>query len=544
MSFRKIYYSLWVCFTFSLLLGSKVAYSQKNANARPNIIMIVADDMGYSDIGCYGSEIQTPNLDQLAKSGMRFTQFYNQAVCNISRATFLTGLYPRFGRGSLLKNNMVTMAQVLGKAGYATILSGKWHLGDGETSPWKKGFQEFYGAMIGAINHFDPSLPDPPFVNHSGPSKPFVHNGVVVDHVPDDYYTTDAQTSFAIEQMKKSVKKGQPFFLHLAFNAPHYPLQAWPEDIEKYKGKYQEGYEVWRERRYKGAIKAGVLNEKWKLPPTDQRHANFAYDLAVPPWSSLNRKEQQREADKMAVYAAMVDRIDQNIGRLMRYLKETGMDENTLVVFFSDNGGCASIITNPVSKKLNTEFNQGKPIGGKDTYEFAGPGWASVMSSPFRRYKVWTYEGGISTPMIVWWKGKIQPGITTQVPTHIIDLFPTFLDISKAEYPQKWDDVDILPLEGKSLVPLLTKQTDMGEREFGWFLYGNRAYRRGKWKAVYGVTTMKWELYNMEADRTESQDLAQNYPEIIQELESKWNKWAKGKAIPMDNSKYIKPEGK
>ncbi|WP_018625939.1 arylsulfatase [Niabella aurantiaca] len=523
------------------LLGSNQAYCQyAGAASKPNIILIVADDLGYSDLGCYGSEIHTPNLDLLAKQGMRFTQFYNQAVCNISRVTFLTGLYPRYGKGPLLKNNMVTMAQVLQGAGYATILSGKWHLGGGATSPMHKGFQEFFGSMIGAGNHFDPSLPDPPFVHHSGPPHPFVHNGKVVTHVPDDYYTTDAQTDFAIRQIRKNVKQHQPFFLHLAFNAPHYPLQAWPEDIAKYKGRYDAGYEVLRKERYKGTIKAGVLNPKWGLPPTDKRSGAFAYDLAVPPWDSLSREEQRHESEKMEVYAAMVDRIDQNIGRLMDFLKSSGIADNTLIVFFSDNGGCASMITNPRSVELNKAYNKGKPIGGKDTYELAGPGWASVMSAPFRRYKVWTQEGGISTPMIVWWKGKIQPGGLTNMPSHIIDLFPTFLDASGAAYPETFEGKSILPLEGKSLLPFLTRHQKMPEREFGWFLYGNRAYRKGKWKAVYGVTTMKWELYNMDADRTECHDLAGKHPKIAKELEEDWYKWAGIREVPLDNSRYLK----
>lgn len=534
---RAIFLST-VVFISALLISIDVLCQPVDLQTKPNIILIVADDLGYSDIGCYGGEISTPNLDRMAHEGVRFTQFYNQAVCNISRGSFLTGLYPRFGKGPLLKKNMVTMAQVLQTAGYATILSGKWHLGAGETSPMSKGFQEYFGAMIGAVNHFDPSLPDPPFVNHSGPANPFVYNGVVQTHVPDGYYTTDAQTDHAIIQIQKNAKAHKPFFLHLAFNAPHYPLQAWPEDIAKYKGMYDKGYEVLRRERYKGAVKAGVIDPKWKLPPTDKKSGDFKYDLEVQPWNSLNLEEQQRESKNMEVYAAMVDRIDQNIGRLMDCLNKNGIADNTLIVFFSDNGGCASIITDPRSKKMYAEYNKGKEIGGKDTYEFAGPGWASVQSAPFRRYKVWTYEGGISTPMIFWWKGKVQPGTLSNIPAHIIDLFPTFLEVSDAAYPKTFGGQEILSLEGKSMLPILTKNYKVQEREFGWFLYGNRAYRKGKWKAIYGITTKKWELYNINADRTECIDMAKKHPGILKELKDGWYKWAKRSEVPVDNNSF------
>src|SRR5690606_29911109 len=310
-----------------LAASSLVGAAGANNRKKPNTLMIVADDLGFADIGCYGGEIATPNLDKLAAEGMRFKQFYNCAVCNVSRAAMLTGVHPRFSAGGLLKDNMVTAAEILAPAGYATVLSGKWHLTVPKTranTPMDRGFEEFYGSMIGAVTHFDPSAPDPHFVNHSGPTQPFVHNRVPIKSVPDGYYSTDAVTDHAIEQIKKFAKSGQPFFLNLAHFAPHYPMQAPPEDIKKYRGKYDDGYLKLRERRHRKMVELGVISPDWELPDPDKKLGNWRYDLKVDSWESLEDKGW--ETAKMEVYAAMVDRMDQNIGRVMDTLKETGID--------------------------------------------------------------------------------------------------------------------------------------------------------------------------------------------------------------------------
>lgn len=496
------------------------------ASAAPNIVLIVADDLGFSDLGSYGGEIETPNLDRLAAEGMRFTQFYNCAVCNASRAAMLTGVHPRFGKGGLLQGNMVTAAEVLKDAGYATAMSGKWHLGGAPTRPIDRGFQEYYGVMIGAVNYFDPNLPDPPPMKHSGPPQPFVHNDAPVKSVPAAYYATDAFTDHAVKQIRAFAEKRRPFFLHLAYTAPHYPLQARAEDIAKYRGRYREGYTVLRERRHRRLIELGLISKDSRLPVPDRKTSDWRYDLEPEAWSDV---DQRWEAGKMEVYAAMVDRMDQGIGRVMAALKETGVEEDTLVIFFSDNGGCGS----RSSEAAYREFQAGKPAGDRDSYILCGPGWATAQSAPFRRYKTWTYEGGISTPMIVRWPGRVKAGGIAKQVTHLVDLLPTFLDVSGAVYPARFGGNETLPLEGKSLLPILRGEGVVAPRELGWQLYGSRAYRHGRWKIVWGVSTKKWELYDMETDRTETHDLAAERPGMVSKLSAAWQEWAKRCEAPL-----------
>ena len=495
---------------------------------RPNIIMIVADDLGFSDLGCFGGEIRTPHIDRLASEGLRLTQFYNNAVCNVTRASMLTGLNPRFGQGGLLRGNMVTIAEVLQQAGYATAMSGKWHLGGFPTRPIDRGFQEYYGVMIGAVNYFDPTLPDPPPLKHAGPPDPFVHNGTPIKSVATDYYATDAFVDHAVTQIRELSKGDKPYFLHLAFTAPHYPMQARPEDIARYKGHYREGYSLLRQERYRRLVELNLISKNWKLPPPDRKLGDTRYDLEPEAWDALADKEW--ESAKMEVYAAMVDRMDQGIGRVMAALKASGGDENTLVMFYSDNGGCGSAS----SAAAYRAFKEGKPIGGKDSYILCGPGWATAQSSPFRRYKTWTYEGGISTPMIVRWKGRIEPRFNTRAIGHVVDLMPTILDITGVSYPSRFGEKDILPVEGISLKPTLVGDVDQSERELGWALYGSRAYRSGKWKAVWGVSAKKWELYDMQADRTETNDLAAVHPDILRRLIGAWQTWAQRSGAPQE----------
>lgn len=518
----------------ALALTALASQIEAQSEKKPNIIMIVADDLGFADLGCYGGEIKTPNLDRMAAEGMRFKQFYNCSVCYYSRAAMLTGVNPRYGKGSLLKENMLTIAEILKEAGYATAMSGKWHLGGGKLNrPTDRGFDEYYGSTIGAVNFFDPTTPDPPFASHGSQKAAFVRNTTQVKSVPENYYVTDAITDHSIEQIKKFAKEDKPFFLHLAHFAPHYPMHALPKDIAKYRGKYDEGYVVLRERRHRKMIELGIIDAKWELPNPDKKIGNWRYDLAVDSWESLEDKKW--ETAKMEVYAAMVDRMDQNIGRVMQTLKETGIDDNTMIVFFSDNGGCASDITPETpSYKSYREYNKNKETGTKESYVFCGPGWATAQSSPFRRYKTWTYEGGISTPMIVRWKGKIKPNSMTNEVGHLVDLMPTFLEIAGTNYPTEHQGIKTLPLEGISLIPALKGKKFKKERELGWYVFGSNAFRSGKWKLVWGITAKKWELYDVDADRTETHNLAEKYPEIVKKLKDAWQKWADRSDVASD----------
>jgi len=468
---------------------------------RPNILLIVADDLGFSDLGCYGGEIDTPNLDRLASEGVCFAQFYNCAVCNATRASMLTGLHPRFGGRTMWRDGMVTTAEVLQAAGYTTTMSGKWHLGGEPTRPIDRGFQEYYGVMIGAVNYFDPNRPDPPGMKHSGPPLPFVHNAEPVKNVPADYYITDAFTDHAVAQIQQATSQKKPFFLHLAYTAPHYPLQARAEDIAKYRGRYQQGCEALREQRHRRLIELGLIEKDCVLPPPDKKTSKERYDVEPDAWAGV---DQGWEAAKMEVYAAMVDRMDQGIGRVLDAVKQSGAEDNTLVIFFSDNGVCAS----RSSSAAHEAYRAGKPVGDQDSYILGGPGWATAQSSPFRRYKTWTYEGGISTPMIVRWPAQVKAGCITRYVAHVLDLMPTFIEISGAAYPPQFAGHDTIPLEGRSLMPILTGAGVKEPRELGWQLYCSRAYRQGRWKIVWGVSTKQWELYDMVKDRTETRDLA------------------------------------
>ncbi len=494
--------------------------------SRPNIILIVADDLGFSDLGCYGGEIQTPNLDRLAAEGMRLTQFYNCSVCNITRAAMLTGLHPRFGKAGLLRPNIATIPELLRQAGYATTMSGKWHLGGEPTRPIDRGFDEYYGVMIGAVNHFDPTLPDPPGMKHAGPAKPFVHNAVPITSVPKGYYTTDAFADHAVQQIHDLSKRAQPYFLHLAFTAPHYPLMAFPEDIAKYHGRYDDGYTALRQERYRRLVELQLISMKWDLPNPDPKLGDWRYDLSPKEWNSV--ADPGWESAKMEVYAAMVDRMDQAIGRVLAAVKETGAEERTLVVFMSDNGACGS----DSSAAAYKNYQAGVPTGSQHNYILGGSGWAYAESSPFRRFKTWTYEGGISTPMIVRWPGKIHQNSVTHAVAHVVDLMPTFLNAASVTVPEQFNSQTLLPLEGVNLMPLLMGKESENEREVGWYLYGSRAYRSGKWKLVWGVSAKRWELYDMEADRTETRDLADQNPILVGDLASKWQTWAERSEVP------------
>lgn len=465
----------------------------------------MCDDMGWSDVGCYGGEIETPNIDSLASGGLRFTQFYNCAKCTTTRAALITGLYPRQS-GGLLRTNMVTLGEALKLAGYQTSLSGKWHLGSGKTThPYHRGFDAYYGLLDGCCNFFNPVQPDPKF--KGGRVRKFGHDDKRVTEFPDDYYTTDAFTDHAVQQIREFSKSDKPFFVHVCYTAPHYPLHARPKDIAKYQGKYELGWDALRTQRHRRQLKMGLVEAKWELPPREP---------GVSDYDSAPHKEWQDL--RMAVYAAMIDSMDQNIGRILTALDETGKAENTLVMFLSDNGGCAE----------TPGGNNPKQVPGpKEFYTHCGPGWAYAQNTPFRRYKSWSYEGGIATPLVARWPKTIKPGTMTDQVGHIIDFMPTFLEMAGAEYPGEHAGNEILPVEGKSLLPVLQGKQRDGHEWLFWEWAGSRAARQGDWKIVGGRGTQDWELYSLQDDRTETNNLAGQFPDRVETMSDAWFAWAK-----------------
>ncbi len=489
-----------------VLLSFLAAGSHAVAAAKgpPNIVLILCDDMGWSDIGCYGGEIQTPHLDRLAAEGMRFTQFYNNAKCTTTRASLITGLYPR-RRGALLKPEMVTIPEVLAPAGYVSALSGKWHLG--KTAPQRpsdRGFDNYYGLLDGCCNYHQPSIPDPQF--KGGGRRWFGEDDVRIETFPEGFYTTDAFSDYACQVIDRAAEQQRPFFLHVCYTAPHYPLHAPEEDIARYRGQYRDGWETLRQRRHMRQIEMGLIDPAWKLPDPDPE---------VTPWSQLENPDYFDEL--MATYAAMIDRMDQGIGRILSKLTEHGLDENTVVCFLSDNGGCA---------ETPGGFDESRTPGVKEFYTACGPGWAYAQNTPFRRFKSWVHEGGIATPLIVRWPSVVEPGSICREVGHIIDLLPTIADIADVDYPTQRNGQAILRVEGRTLRPLLEGKSREGHEALYWEWNGNRAVREGVWKLCWDRKVKAWELYNLTQDRTETQDLATLHPEVVKRLGEKWHAWA------------------
>lgn len=491
------------------------------ADARPNVLLILCDDLGYSDLGCYGGEIRTPNLDHLAAEGLRFTQFYNSAVCVTTRAALTTGLHPRFGNRGLLRPEMVTLGEVMQAAGYATSYTGKWHLGSASPKrPIDRGFEEYYGLLSGCCNFFNPAKQDPVFYN-GGNFRPFAHNETPITEFPADYYTTDAFTEHAIATIRKHAAGDKPFFHYLCYTAPHFPLHAPEEDIQRYQGQYAEGYFHLRRRRHQRQIELGIVDADWKLSAADHRTGDYRYDYEIAAWEEV--ADRAREQRRMEVYAAMVDRMDQGIGRLLKALDEFELADNTLVCFLSDNGGCASW---PRDEAGFEKYNRDIPVGDRRGYEFVGKGWGWAQNAPFRRFKTWTYEGGIATPLIVRWPGQITSGTITRQVGHLVDFMPTLLELAGGTYPETIRQQRVPPLEGKSLLPIFRGRQRQGHDSICWALYGNRAIRQGDWKLVWGASDRHWELYNMAADRTETNDLAGRFPDRVAQMAEHWQAWA------------------
>lgn len=514
----------FLCAPCLLLLAEGNPSSAKASEGKPNILVILVDDMGFSDLGCYGSEIPTPNIDALAQGGVRFTQFYNTARCSTTRASLMTGLYPhQAGMGFLdglklpeshgthakLDDRCVTMGEVLGAAGYHTSMVGKWHLGQQNgTPPWERGFQRTANTQFGEMYFPKERSPDAcKFVYLDGRKVPTDSPELGTG----EWYSTFLFTDYALKFLDDAKASGKPFFQYFAHGAPHFPLKAPQDVIAKYRGKYMAGWDKLREARHQKQIELGIVDAKWPLSarPTD-----------VPAWDSLSSEEKDRFDNIMAVYAAMIDCIDQSVGRMVAGLKERGMFENTLILFLSDNGGNAESGPRGIT--------EGDPLGGPESKVFLGMDWATLANTPFRRYKHFTHEGGISTPLIVHWpagipaerNGKLEPQ-----PGHLIDVMATACDVSGAVYPAEFKDHRILPMEGISLKPAFAGEPLHRVKPIFWMHEGNRAVRSGPWKAVMKFKG-EWELYNIDEDRTEQNNLVKKNPLVAQMLIREWEDWA------------------
>jgi arylsulfatase A-like enzyme len=507
---------------------------------KPNIVLIVADDMGYSDLGSYGSEIHTPNIDRLAAQGLRLKEFYNNAICAPTRASILTGQdQHKSGIGyfdvnlglpayqGFLNKESLTLAEVLKANGYSTMMSGKWHVGNDSIGwPNQRGFDKFYGVIGGAANYFD-SNPLP----LGGGKYPvvLVENNKRIHPKADSYYFTDEIGNHATKYLEEQSKSNKPFFLYLAFNAPHWPLQALPEDIAKYKGRYDIGWDSLRKERLKKQVQLGLLDPKQTISSRDPD---------VPNWEALTYDEKQQWKSKMEVFAAMVDRMDQNVGKLIQKLEELKKDKNTLIVFISDNGAPAEDVSHGPKRASN---NAG-PVGTSGSFEAQGKNWSFVSNSPFRSFKGSLFEGGISSPLIAWYPGKIKANSIQTGTAHLVDLAPTFYDIAGAKYPTTVKDAKINPLPGKSLSRLFFNGEAIQRSEpLFWELWGNRAMRIGKWKMVSSYPGYKWQLYDIEKDRGETNDLSAQNTALVDQFSTQYYDWAKKNEVVLDFDR-IKPK--
>ena len=546
----------------SLLLVAPMVADEATAPKRPNIVVIMSDDMGFSDLGCYGGEIRTPVLDDLAANGMRFSQFYNCARCCPTRAALLTGVYPhQAGVGLMMSDrklpgyrgdigrNVLTLAESLDRGGYGCYMSGKWHVaksirpnGPKDNWPMQRGFDRFYGTITGAGSFYDPTTLCRGNTYITPENDP--------EYQPDTYYYTDAISDNAVTFLQEHAKAepDSPFLLYVAYTTAHWPMHALPEDIERYDGMYDEGFAPIRAARLARLKALGLVDADTELPPGSDD------------WSKVKHKDW--DIRNMEVYAAMVDRMDQGIGRIVAELKAQGVFDQTVIMYLQDNGGCAEAFGRAAPK--NPPRDDYKPLGPdglqpkiwppmqtrdgravrvgpgvmagpEDTYIGYGRGWANVSNTPFRLYKHWSHEGGISTPLIVHWPEGIsedrQGGIDHQ-PGHVIDVMATCLELSGLEHPPAHSGETLIPLEGVSLLPALAGEP-LGRTDALYFEHHlNCAIRDGDWKLVRKGQTgnparlFDWELYNIAEDRAELNDLSASHPEKVSELSARWDAWA------------------
>lgn len=490
-------------------------YRLPKPDRRPSVVVFMVDDMGFSDIGCYGGEAHTPRLDQLARQGMRFTSFYNNAKCEPTRASLLTGQYPQIaGAGARVAYRVPTFGEMLREAGYRTWMAGKWHAAE---SPHERGFDRHFGLTDGCCNFFNPGLPRPgePAPSHkSFPRRWAVDDRGYQPYHPArrDFYTTDAFTDHALAYLDQYGRQPEPFVLYVAYTAPHYPLHAPAELVDKYLDRYRAGWESLRAERYRRFVDTGPFATPPALSPPDPRS---------PDWDQLSPDEQQDWLRRMAVYAAMIERVDWNVGRVLDKLAEVGRERNTLVLFFSDNGGEAD--------GSDWSRERGAPAGPVDSFRTVGQPWANVSNVPFRMYKTCNHEGGIASPLIARWPERIVPDSVSNQVAHLIDVVPTLLDLAEAEYPQMFQEQKLAPLPGISLLPMLQDGSLDQPRTLYWQWNQGGAIRAGDWKLVRGTWRGKqqtpWELYRMDQDRSELKDLAKMHPDQVAKLAAQWEAW-------------------
>ena len=531
--------------------------TESTAAEQPNILVILADDLGYSDLGCYGGEINTPHIDSLASGGVRFTQLYNSARCCPSRASLMTGLYPtQAGIGDFTTNNpdpkrgpgylgrlnekCVTMAEVLKPAGYGCYYVGKWHMHP-ETGPIKRGFDEFYGyTRDHSHDQYDADyyirLPE-------GRKKE-------IDPPAEEFYATDVFNDYAIEFLKQGQETGKPWFLFLGHSSPHFPVQAPAERADKYDDTYLRGWDVLREERFERMKQLGIVDgDHWQLTPRsvvpvdrDDIANNFSGE-ENPAWDSLDRDRQLDLARRMAIFAAMVESVDNGVGQILDHLRKTDDLDNTLILFLSDNGACyewGPFGFDGRSCRGETILRTGddlREIGQRDTHQSYGSAWANLGNTPFRLYKHFTHEGGISTPFIAHWPAGIgKPDTWVRTPAHVMDLLPTLVDAAGAKYPKKFEGREVTPVEGTSLLPAMRGE-DTAERTIGFDHQAAHALRQGDWKLVWPKRMpfeINWELYNLAEDRCEQHDLAKQHPERVQKMAQDWEEWARRVGVTWD----------
>ncbi len=494
--------------------------------AKPNVLVILADDMGYSDAGCYGSEISTPNLDALAKGGLKFTQFYNTARCWPSRAAILTGYYAqqvrrdsvpgvKSGGQGTRPDWARLLPEMLKPLGYRSYHSGKWHV-DGQ--PMKTGFDHSY-----SLNDHD---------RHHAPRQHTEDDQPLPPAKPDgSYYSSTAIADHAIKCLKEHAEKfsGQPFFEFLAFIAPHFPLQAPAADIAKYKDKYLRGWDVMREERWQRMKSMGLVSGA--LSPIEREVGPpYAFPSAIEklgpnevnrplPWDGLSQAQRDFQAGKMAIHAAMVDRMDREIGRVVAQIREMKALDDTLILFMSDNGTTAEMMVR------GDGHDPALPAGADGTFLSLGPGWSSMGNTPFRRHKTWVHEGGIASPLIVHWPHGIEArGELRQAAGHVIDVVPTVLEAASGKRPDTWEGKPVPPAPGRSLVPLFKKDSASPHENLWWLHEENRALRSGDWKIVSAGKGGAWELYDLATDRAETKNLAAEKPEKVAELSALWER--------------------
>jgi arylsulfatase len=517
---------------------------------RPNIVLIMADDMGFSDIGAYGAEIRTPNLDAMADQGLSFSQMYNNAKCCPSRASLLTGLYPhQAGIGYMtddlgtpayrgyLNQTSVTVAEVLKDSGYNTYMSGKWHVGgdyglrnpdawtagdESHPTPTQRGFDKFFGTLTGSGNYYDPAT--------------LMRGDTFIEVETDDFHYTDAISDEAVRMVDEGSGSDNPFFLYIAYTAPHWPLHALEEDITKYQGRYMGGWDEVRTARHEELNSRGILDEKWPISPRDEDAHSWE-----------DEREKEWEDLRMAVYAAQIEQMDRGIGRVLDALTSNAVEDDTIVMFLSDNGACEVFLAEDTNEPTPSLFHgttasgerisvgniTGMRPGGPETFMSYDLPWANASNAPFRFYKNWIHEGGISTPFIVRWPSNIKSAKNVHQPLHITDIPATCIAAAGATYPSQRPDNDITPLEGESFLDLLNGRNWQRETPMFWEHEGNRGMRAGDWKLVSEFPRWapedapgRWELYNIRADRTELNDLSASEPERLKQMSRNYDNWA------------------